>query len=112
MSLRLSTNSGRCLQRLAPEDPNMVGTVLAPVCLLLLDAPECGNSFGSVLRRRWRRRGEGNSGDCQGDQLAGAPRSCRCRSWARNLSPVNEAQGFCLLLSNKVEDERVLIENR
>ena len=34
-------------QRLVPEDPAIVGTLLAAVCLLLLDAPECGKPFGS-----------------------------------------------------------------
>ena len=40
MLARLSTNSGRCFQELTRKDPNMVGTMLAAVCLLLLDVPE------------------------------------------------------------------------
>ena len=51
MPLRLSTDSWsrHCFQRRLPKDPNIVGTMLAAVCLLLLDAPECGKPSGSSV---------------------------------------------------------------
>ena len=54
---RLSTNSGSRFQRLAPEDPNKMGHMLAAVCLLLLDAPAQGTSGSSAA----------DAGNCQGD---------------------------------------------
>ena len=44
MLAQLSTDSSHCFQRLAPKDPDMVRTLLAAVCLLLLDAPKYGTS--------------------------------------------------------------------
>ena len=58
---RLSTDSWsrHCFQRLAPKDPNIVGTVLDAVCLLLLKVPECRKPSGSVVEitvssRHWK----------------------------------------------------------
>ena len=51
MPLRLPTDSWsrHCFQRLLPKDPNIVRSLLAAVCLLLLDAPECRNYSGSSV---------------------------------------------------------------
>ena len=63
MLARLSTDSGRCFQRLTPEDPDMVETLLAAVCLLLLDAPGYGTSGSSAAEmmvassRHWKLSG-------------------------------------------------------
>ena len=85
---RLSADSSRSCQKLAPEDPQMMWSRLAAVCFRLLDAPEWRNFW---MTWWWRRHDTGSFLNCQRDWSACAPRSCSCRSWAHDLFGVGLA---------------------
>ena len=88
--LRMSTDACHCLQRLSPERPNTVGTLLAAVCMLLPSVVEIVVASSRRGKFRWL------SG-----RLIGV-----CSLAKQPDTPLQwlEGQGFYLVLSNDVDD--------